>query len=47
MVVCDEMEDGILIESEGSSYARYQGYIPNAKSYFTRTPTNTSERKST
>lgn len=33
MVYCDEINDGILIESEGSSYARYQGYVPNAKSY--------------
>lgn len=29
LVYCDEEPDGILIESEGYGYARYQGYVSN------------------
>ena len=33
LVVGDSFEDGILVNSEGSDYARYAAYFPNAKSY--------------
>lgn len=31
LVLSDQGNDGILVNSEGSSYARYTAYIPNAK----------------
>ena len=31
MIFDEEQGDGLLIEAEGSSYARYVQYIPNAK----------------
>ena len=33
LVVGETFEDGILVNSEGSSYARYAAYFPNAKSF--------------
>lgn len=33
LVVGESFEDGILVNSEGSDYARYAAYFPNAKSY--------------
>lgn len=33
LVVGESFEDGILVNSEGSDYARYEAYFPNAKSY--------------
>ena len=33
LVVGDTFEDGILVNSEGSDYARYAAYFPNAKSF--------------
>ena len=33
LVVGETFEDGILVNSEGSDYARYAAYFPNAKSY--------------
>ena len=33
LVVGETFEDGILVNSEGSDYARYSAYFPNAKSY--------------
>ena len=33
LVVGESFEDGILVNSEGSDYARYSAYFPNAKSY--------------
>ena len=33
LVVGETFEDGILVNSDGSSYARYAAYFPNAKSY--------------
>lgn len=33
LVVGETLEDGILVNSEGSDYARYAAYFPNAKSY--------------
>ena len=33
LVVGETFEDGILVNSEGSSYARYAAYLPNAKSF--------------
>ncbi len=33
LVVGTNSEDGILVNSEGSSYARYAAYFPNAKSF--------------
>ena len=33
LVVGETSEDGILVNSEGSSYARYAAYLPNAKSF--------------
>ena len=33
LVVGETFEDGILVNSEGSDYARYAAYFPNAKSF--------------
>lgn len=33
LVVGETCEDGILVNSEGSDYARYSAYLPNAKSF--------------
>ena len=33
LVVGETLEDGILVNSEGSDYARYAAYFPNAKSF--------------
>ena len=33
LVVGESFEDGILVNSEGSDYARYAAFFPNAKSY--------------
>ncbi len=33
LVVGTNSEDGVLVNSEGSSYARYAAYFPNAKSF--------------
>ena len=33
LVVGESFEDGILVNSEGSDYARYAAYFPNAKSF--------------
>ena len=33
LVVGETFKDGILVNSEGSSYARYAAYFPNAKSF--------------
>lgn len=33
LVVSESFEDGILVNSEGSDYARYAAYFPNAKSF--------------
>lgn len=33
LVVAETFEDGILVNSEGSDYARYAAYFPNAKSF--------------
>lgn len=33
LVVGETLEDGILVNSEGSDYARYAAFFPNAKSY--------------
>ena len=33
LVVGETFEDGILVNSEGSSYARYAAFFPNAKSF--------------
>lgn len=34
LVLGEELADGILVNSEGSSYARYSCYVPGAKSFF-------------
>lgn len=31
LVLCEGSEDGILVNSEGSSYARYSAYLPGAR----------------
>lgn len=31
LVLCEERDDGIIVESEGSSYARYSAYLPCAR----------------
>ena len=31
LVLCEERDDGIIVESEGSSYARYSAYFPCAR----------------
>lgn len=31
LVTGEDMEDGVLVESEGSSYARYSAFIPSVK----------------
>lgn len=31
LVLCEEKDDGIIVESEGSSYARYSAYLPCAR----------------
>lgn len=33
LVMGEESEDGVLVESEGADYARYTSYQPNAKSF--------------
>lgn len=33
LIMGEDSEDGILVESEGSDYARYTSYQPNIKSY--------------
>lgn len=33
LVVGETLDDGILVNSEGSDYARYAAYFPNAKSF--------------
>jgi len=33
LVVGEDRPDGILIESEGSSYARYAAFLPNARDF--------------
>lgn len=33
LVLCEGREDGVLVESEGSSYARYSGFLPNARTF--------------
>lgn len=32
LVLCEGSEDGILVNSEGSNYARYSAYLPGARS---------------
>lgn len=31
LVLCEERDDGIIVESEGSAYARYSAFVPNAR----------------
>lgn len=31
LVTGEDMEDGVLVESEGSSYARYSAFVPSVK----------------
>ena len=31
LVTSEDMEEGILVESEGSSYARYSAFVPSVK----------------
>ena len=31
LVTGEGMEDGVLVESEGSSYARYAAFVPSVK----------------
>ena len=31
LVTGEGMEDGVLVESEGSSYARYSAFVPSVK----------------
>jgi len=31
LVTGEGMEDGVLVESEGSSYARYSSFVPSVK----------------
>lgn len=35
LVVGEDRSDGVLIESEGSSYARYAAFLPNAANFLT------------
>lgn len=31
LVTCEDMEEGILVESEGSAYARYSAFVPSVR----------------
>lgn len=43
LIMGEESEDGVLVESEGANYARYSAYQPHIKSYINETLRNVAD----